>query len=149
MECTFLVMPDDAPSANPPRAIPERNEHNRAFWEGGADGRLMITRCSRCARWVHPPVADCPHCGGDLVAQPVSGHGTVFTYTINYQPFSPAVPVPYAIAIVELAEQEDLRLAANIVDCELDSIRIGLPVEVRFERHDADDNVFVPVFAPC
>jgi uncharacterized OB-fold protein len=58
------------------------------------------------------------------------------------------VPVPYAIAIVELAEQDDLRLAANIVDCELDSIRIGLPVEVRFERHDADDNVFVPVFAP-
>jgi uncharacterized OB-fold protein len=141
-------MPDDAPPANPPRAIPQRDRHNRAFWEGGADGRLMITRCSRCTRWVHPPDADCPHCGGDLIPQPVSGHGTVFTYTINYQPFHPAVPVPYAIAIVELAEQDDLRLAANIIGCELDSVRIGLPVQVRFERYDADDRVFVPVFAP-
>jgi hypothetical protein len=79
----------------------------------------------------------------------VSGQGTVFTYTINHQPFNPAVPVPYVIAIVELAEQADLRIAANIVDCEPDSVYVGLPVEVRFEGHDVDgDSVFVPVFAP-
>ncbi len=118
-------MPDDAPPVN-----------------------LMITRCDRCARWVHPPTADCAYCGGELIAQPVSGQGTVFTYTVNHQPFNPAVPVPYAIAIVELAEQDDLRLAANIVDCDVDSIRIGLPVQVRFERADAADGVFVPVFVP-
>ena len=53
------------------------------------------------------------------------------------------------IAIVELAEQADLRIATNIVDCEPDSVHIGLPVKVRFERHDVDgDSVFVPVFAP-
>jgi uncharacterized protein len=74
----------------------------------------------------------------------------VLTYTVNYQPFNPAVPVPYVIAIVELDEQADLRIAANIVDCEPDSVRIGLPVEVRFERHDVEGGVaFVPVFAPA
>jgi uncharacterized OB-fold protein len=53
------------------------------------------------------------------------------------------------IAIVALDEQTDLRIATNIVDCEPDSVYIGLPVEVRFERQDADgDNVFMPVFAP-
>jgi uncharacterized OB-fold protein len=73
----------------------------------------------------------------------------VFTYTINYQQFNPAVPVPYVIAIVELDEQADLRIATNIVDCEPDSVYIGLPVEVRFERHDADgESRFSPVFAP-
>ena len=73
----------------------------------------------------------------------------MFTYTVNYQPFNPAVSVPYVIAIVELAEQADLRIAANIVDCEPDSVFIGLPVEVRFERHAVDDGgAFVPVFAP-
>ena len=75
-------------------------------------------------RWVEP--------------RPVSGHGTVFTYTVNHQPFNPAVPVPYVIAIIQLDEQEDLRIATNIVDCEPDSVYIGLPVEVRFERHDVD-----------
>jgi len=99
--------------------------------------------------WVHPPAADCPDCGGALAARPVSGHGAVFTYTVNHQPFNPTVPIPYVIAIVELAEQADLRIATNIVDCEPDSVYVGLPVEVRFERHDVDDDsLFVPVFAP-
>jgi uncharacterized OB-fold protein len=99
--------------------------------------------------WVQPPAGECPVCRGALVPLPVSGRGTVFTYTVNYQPFNPAVPVPYVIAIVELEEQTDLRIATNIVECEPDSVCIGLPVEVRFERQDVDgDNVFMPVFAP-
>jgi uncharacterized protein len=141
-------MPDDVSHAGPARMLPKLDEHNRAFWTGGADGQLMIDQCTRCALWISPPAADCPDCGGALVARPVSGHGTVFTYTVNYQPFNPAVPVPYVIAIVQLHEQADLRIAANIVDCEPDSVCIGLPVEVRFERHDVDDDsVFVPAFA--
>ena len=107
-------------------------------------GRLLIARCTKCALWVNPPAADCPDCGGALEAQPVSGRGTVFTYTVNYQPFNPAVPVPYVIAIVELDEQADLRIATNIVDCEPDSVYVGLPVEVRFERHDVDEQRLRP-----
>jgi uncharacterized protein len=142
-------MPEDAPPEVPARMLPTLTEHNRAFWTGGADGQLMIDWCARCELWVSPPTAECPDCGGDLVAHPVSGRGTVFTYTVNYQPFNPSVPVPYVIAIVVLDEQADLRIATNIVDCEPDSVYVGQPVEVRFERHDVDgDAVFVPVFAP-
>ena len=109
----------------------------------------MIAFCVTCDLWAGPPAADCPDCGGVLEARPVSGRGTVFTYTVNYQPFNPAVPVPYVIAIVELEEQADLRIASNIVDCEPDSVHVGLPVEVRFERQDVDEeNRYVPVFAP-
>jgi uncharacterized OB-fold protein len=142
-------MPDDGPPASPARILPKFQEHNRAYWTGGADGQLLIDQCTGCALWVHPPAADCPDCGGALAARPVSGHGAVFTYTVNHQPFNPTVPIPYVIAIVELAEQADLRIATNIVDCEPDSVYVGLPVEVRFERHDVDDDsLFVPVFAP-
>jgi hypothetical protein len=53
------------------------------------------------------------------------------------------------IAIVQLDEQADLRIASNIVDCDPDSVYVGLPVEVRFERHEVDnDTVYVPIFAP-
>jgi uncharacterized OB-fold protein len=142
-------MPQDAPPDIPARMLPELTEHNRAFWTGGADRRLLITQCTQCGLWVSPPAADCPDCGGSLEPRPVSGRGTVFTYTVNYQAFNPAVPNPYVIAIVELEEQDDLRIATNIVDCEPDSVHIGLRVEVRFERQDADgEAVFVPVFAP-
>jgi uncharacterized OB-fold protein len=61
----------------------------------------------------------------------------------------PAVPVPYVIALVELEEQADLRIATNIVGCEPDSVHIGLPVDVRFERQEVDgEGVFFPLFAP-
>jgi uncharacterized OB-fold protein len=109
----------------------------------------LVAWCAHCELWIQPSAGECSDCGGALVARPVSGKGTVFTYTVNYQPFNPAVPVPYVIAIVTLDEQTDLRIATNIVDCEPDSVCIGLRVEVRFERQAVDgDDVFVPVFAP-
>ncbi|WP_267307005.1 Zn-ribbon domain-containing OB-fold protein [Mycobacterium barrassiae] len=130
--------------------LPALDDDNRAFWTGGADGALRIPFCTGCNVWVSPLAAECPDCNGALEARPVSGRGTVFTYTVNHQQFNPAVPVPYVIAIVELDEQADLRIAANIVDCEPDSVRIGLPVEVRFERQNVgDESVYVPVFAPA
>jgi uncharacterized protein len=142
-------MSDDAPPALPARMLPALDDHNRAFWTGGADGRLLIAFCARCGVWVSPPAAECPDCDGALEARPVSGCGKVFTYTVNHQPFNPAVPVPYVIAIVELEEQADLRIASNIVDCEPDSVFVGLPVEVRFERQDVGgESVYMPVFAP-
>jgi uncharacterized protein len=112
-----------------------------------ADRQLLITRCTQCCSWISPPEQDCPVCGGVLEPQPVSGRGTVFTFTVNHQPFNPDIALPYVIAIVELEEAAGLRLAANIVDCEPDSVRIGMPVEVRF-ADEADEADAAPVFAP-
>jgi uncharacterized OB-fold protein len=75
--------------------------------------------------------------------------GTVNTFTVNRHPFNPAVPLPYVVALVELVEQEGLRIVTNIVDCEPDSVVVGMPVEVQFEGQATEqDTVFVPVFAP-
>ncbi|UUO01436.1 OB-fold domain-containing protein [Mycolicibacterium novocastrense] len=140
-------MSDDVSPASAARMVPALDEHNRAFWTGGRDGQLLITRCERCHLWVSPPAGDCPECGGRLRPQPVSGLGTVFTYTVNHQPFNPAVAVPYVIAIVELDDQLGLRIATNIVDCQPDSVHVGLPVAVRFERQELNgETVFAPVF---
>ncbi|KKC03667.1 Zn-ribbon domain-containing OB-fold protein [Mycobacterium nebraskense] len=109
------------------------------------DQPLLIEYCDNCARWVHPATNKCRACGGPLVARPVSGRGTVFTYTVNHHPYNPEIPVPYVIAIVELAEQQGLRVAANIVDCEPDSVRCGMPVDVRPEKGSGG----APQFAPA
>lgn len=116
-------------------------------WVDGANGQLLIAQCTNCARWAHPPAASCPECAGTLIAQPVSGLGTVFTHTVNFHPYNPTIPTPYVIAIIELVEQEGLRLAANIVGCEPESVTCGMSVEVRFEQR-GDDAAFVPVFTP-
>lgn len=128
-----------------PRPAPAVNDLNRAFWTGGADGRLLIQRCS-CGQWVHPPAPTCPACGGtEMSPEPVSGRATVFTFTVNRHPFDPSVPVPYVIAVVELIEQTGLRLPTNIVNCAVDDVEIGMPVKVLFEPQG---ELFVPLFEP-
>ncbi len=92
-----------------------------------------------------PPSASCSECGGSTSYEATSGKGTVFTHTTNAHPYNPAVPVPYDISIVELADQEGLRFTTNVVGCPPEDVHIGMPVRVQFEQHG---EVFVPVFAP-
>ncbi|MDD9370481.1 MAG: OB-fold domain-containing protein [Acidimicrobiales bacterium] len=127
-----------------PRILPPLTPATTPYWTGGAHGDLLVERCRSCDRWQHPPTGACGSCGGAVEPQPVSGRGTVFTFTVNHQQYHPEVPPPYVLAVVELAEQTDLRLPTDIVDCDPDDVRIGAAVHVRFERHD---EVFVPVFA--
>ena len=139
-------MKEDRPPDPPPRILPPLDEVNRAFWTGGKDGELLILWCETCGRWVHPPAAGCPAGHEGLEPRAVSGEGRVFTYTVNHHPFHPAVPPPYVVAIVELAEQADLRLIANIVGCPPEEVSIGMGVRVAFEEHG---EAFVPIFEPA
>ena len=127
-----------------PLPVPQITDDNGAFWTGGRDGELLITRCTSCGYWIHPPTPRCPKCLGDAVEpQAVSGRGTVYSYTINRQAWVPGLDVPFVIAMVELDEQPGLRLMTNIVDCRTEEVEIGMPVEVAFiERGEA----FIPVF---
>ena len=109
------------------------------------DEPLLIEYCDDCARWVHPATGECRGCGSPLVPRPISGRGTVFTYTVNHHPYNPELPLPYVIAIVELAEQKGLRLAANIIDCEPDSVTCGMSVAIRPEKSSGG----APLFAPA
>jgi uncharacterized protein len=127
------------------RMLPRVTDFNRAFWTGGREGKLLIQRCTACGRWAHPPQRSCAACGGTVVAEAASGDATVYTFTVNHHPFNPTVPVPYVVALVELAEQEDLRMPTNIVDCDPRAVRIGMPVHVAFED---EGDVWVPVFRP-
>jgi len=129
------------------RPLPVLTASTRDFWTGGRDGRLLIHRCQECRYWVHPPAGFCPRCEGRYVAaEPASGRATVASFTINHQQWEPDLPVPFVLALVELEEQSDLRLATNIVNCLPEEVSIGMPVQVVFERHE---DVWVPLFQPA
>ena len=137
-----------APSATTgPRQLPGLTPENRAFWTGGAEGRLNIARCVACRAWSHPPLPVCPACRSRSVApEAVSGAGVVATYTVNHQPWLPDMAVPFVYAAVELAEQRGLLVLTNIVNCPPERVRIGMAVRVVFEHH-AD--VWIPLFEPA
>ncbi len=129
----------------PFRLLPQVTPENEHFWRGGADGELRFLRCGSCRYYVHPPAPLCPEClSRDLSAEAVSGRAVVHTFTVNYQAWIPGFDPPYLVAIVELAEQEGLRLTTNLVNCEPEDVSIGMRVKVLFE--DVGDDVFLPLF---
>jgi uncharacterized protein len=128
------------------RMLPTLGPDSEAFWTGGARGELMILRCQACGFWIHPGALVCPRCQSvEIAPDATSGKAEVFSYTVNHHPYNPLVPVPYAIVIVELPEQEALRFTTNVVGCAPDEISIGMTLQVAFEQHD---DIFVPVFEP-
>lgn len=138
--------PDGTGAAQPFRLLPQLDDLNRAFWTGGEHDELRLWRCQACRHWIHPPSVRCPMClSKDLAVEAASGRAVVHTFTVNHQPWFPGLEPPYVVAIVELVEQEGLRLTTGIVGLPVDDVKIGLDVEACFERYD---DVWLPFFRP-
>jgi uncharacterized OB-fold protein len=130
----------------PFRVLPEVGPENEFFWTAGRDGRLRVLRCGACGYFVHPPVPRCPRClEAGLAPEALSGRGTLYSFTVNHKPWIPDA-APYVIGLVELVEQEGLRLTTNVVDCPPEELRIGMPLEVVFEEQG---DVWLPLFRPA
>lgn len=126
------------------RLKPRLDENNRAFWTGGADGTLFIHRCESCGRFNHPPREICRHCLSEEVGPvAVEGTGTVETFTINHQKWTPDMDVPVVIAKVRLDGVDGVELTTNIVGCPVDDVAIGDRVKVTFQQ---DGDIWFPLF---
>jgi uncharacterized OB-fold protein len=128
--------------AAPERKIPapEANPETKPFWDAAAEGRLLIKKCVTCGQVHFYPRAICPFCGSDKTEWvTASGRGTVYSYSVMRR-----VPIPYALAYVTL--EEGVTMMTNIVDCDLDAIRIGQRVTVSFKPSEGGPPV--PMFRP-
>jgi hypothetical protein len=133
-------------AAHPARPRPVPTRLTEPFWEGTRRGVLLIQRCRACGHWRWTPKLACPQCWSeDTEWAEASGRGTIYSYTVVHRPVDPAqFTAPYVLAVVEL--DEGPKLLTNIVDCELDALRVDLRVAVRFERIDHEFVVYP--FAP-
>lgn len=129
-----------------PLPAPAARFEDEPFWTGGEHGELRITRCRTCRRWQHPPTPACRGCGSDEIGpEAASGRASVFSFTVNHQPWTSELDVPYVLAIVSLEDDPAVHLTTRLVDVEPDDVRIGMAVTVRFEQAGAWG---LPLFAP-
>jgi uncharacterized OB-fold protein len=129
--------------ATPERKIPapDVSDETRPFWEAAAAGRLLVKRCAACGETHHYPRSICPFCWSDRTEwREASGRGRVYSFSVMRR-----APQPYAIAYVTL--DEGVTMMTNIVDCDLDTIRIGQAVRVVFRPSDGGPPV--PMFTPA
>lgn len=129
------------------KPLPKPDPVTAPFWDSVNRGALEVQRCDDCASFVFYPRAICPSCGSRrLTWTPVSGRGRIYSLTIVHRPTSNAFKAdsPYVVALVEL--EEGCRMMSNIIEVEPDPahVRIGMPVEVVYDRVTGD--VTLPKF---
>jgi len=105
---------------------------------------LIGNKCGSCGRVFFPPREACPDCRrksmGQMQELKLSGKGEVFTYTIiHVGPDDFEEQVPYPIAIIQL--DEGPRITAQIVDCPVEDVHIGMKVESVFRKIQEDGSV--------
>jgi uncharacterized OB-fold protein len=132
-----------------PRLEPSATPVSEPFWEGTRSKQLLVQRCDECDAVVWYPRERCSSCLGEQLRWAEStGRGEVYTFNVMHKPGNPMMAdlTPYVLALVDL--EEGHRMATNIVGCDPDKVRCGMPVEVSWEV-ELSDGRFLPVFRPA
>ena len=129
------------------KPLPAVTEDGAPYWEACRAGELRAQRCTACGHLRWPPSVVCPRClaeGGEWIQ--LSGRGRIYSFIVVHRPQHPAFfeDVPYNVVIVEL--EEGIRLHSNVVGCANEELRVGMPVEVVFDK--VSDEVTLPRFRP-
>ena len=117
------------------------NPETKRVFEAAADNKLIVPKCNSCGRSHWYPRGICPHCfSQDIAWNEASGDGTIYSFSVMKRS-----EVPYAIAYVTLAEGPTMM--TNIVNCDLDAIKIGQKVKLTFVP--SENGPPMPMFAPA
>lgn len=130
------------------KPLPVPDVDSAPYWNGCKDHRLLLQRCDACASFRFPAGPVCPSCNSREARWiPASGRGTVFSWIVVRHPVPAEVygsDVPYTVALIDL--EEGVRMASNVVGCEPEALRAGMPVSVHFE--DVTPEISLPRFKP-
>ena len=105
---------------------------------------LVGSKCMNCGRVFFPSRVICPDCRrkGKIESFKFSGKGKIYSFSVVRTPTDDFKKLsPYAVAIIEL--EEGAKLTAQLVDCDVDKLKIGESVEMVFRkiREDGQDGV--------
>jgi uncharacterized OB-fold protein len=119
---------------------PAINVETQPFWDGAAEGKLLLKRCGDCDKTHYYPRNICPHCfSANTEWFETAGTGRIYSFSVMRR-----APVPYVIAFVTL--EEGPSMMTNIVDCDFDAVAIDQEVKLTFR--EAEGGIALPVFTP-
>ena len=135
-----------APAApKPTRIAPIVTTDAKSFWEAADREEFVGQKCGDCNKFTFPPRPMCPHCHSlNRIEVPLSGYGTVHSWTIPRHPHPFGFKEAPIVAVIQL--DEGIRFVSNVVGIAPEDVKMDMKVEVTFEptmnKHK------VPVFRP-
>jgi uncharacterized OB-fold protein len=98
---------------------------------------LIGSRCGSCGKVFFPKRTICPQCRraglGKMEEYRLKREGKIFSFSVVYEASAEnSILKPYAVAMVET--DDGVRITGQIVDADLNEIKIGMPVRVVFRK---------------
>jgi len=121
------------------RAVPLREGLFRIPAKAGEKPSLIASRCPRCGEHFYPRRVICLACGQvGLEEAYLTGPGKIWTFTIAREtPPGSLIKAPYVVAQVQLPEK--VIVGSVLTDCDVDSVRVDMPVELVLEKVKEDE----------
>lgn len=117
------------------KPLPVYTEISAPFWNGLKEGNIQIQQCNQCGHWIFYPRRHCDKCWShDVEFKPVSGKGSLYTYTLTRVPTLPdfADQMPQKMTVVEL--DEGVRINTTLVGLEEGDIETGMRLKPVFDK---------------
>ncbi|WP_342514784.1 OB-fold domain-containing protein [Sporosarcina sp. FSL K6-1522] len=133
------------------KPIPVKTPDNSPYWDAADRHELVLQKCESCKEYLHPPGPSCAKCGSPAVSWEEIGNdiqGTIYSYVISHRPFLPGFQddLPLIIAQVELDKVPEVKIMANVLDCDYEKIQIGMPVKMIWQ--DLPEGRSLPQWKP-
>lgn len=121
----------------------------RPYWQGAAQGKLMLPRCRGCGRMNWPPRAICLECrASDFTWEQHRPSGTLFSWTVVGRATAPGyVDVPYTVGIIAL-DDVPVRLMGQVVGVDPKNVAMGMRLSARFTTAGSSPEFTVIQFEP-
>ena len=100
------------------------------YWNGLAEGRLLLPRCGGCGDWLWPAVSRCGACGSETVEWIEHAmRGTIFSWTRTWHRFgfTESLDLPF-VSIVATVDDCGIRLLGRLDDPDRIDPVIGEPI---------------------
>jgi uncharacterized OB-fold protein len=127
-----------------PKVIPPTVGHDdKFFWDGVAEGKLLLQSCADCGTVRHPPLPMCGACNSlNQSTFESAGRGHVYSWVQSKHPTLPD-EAPRIVILVEL--DEGPRIVSNLQGVDLADVRNDMRVEFFTQ---VVDGTLLPQFRP-
>lgn len=116
---------------------PGETPDNKVVLEGYKAGKFLLGKCKDTGKLFHYPRHVSPFTlSNNVEFVEAKGTGEIYSYSVARG------KEPFSVAYVKL--DEGPIVLTNIIECDLDALKVGLKVKLKFKNSDGD--VPVPMF---
>ena len=121
------------------KPVPDITHESKPYWDGLKEGRLLLQKCGQCGKIRHYPRPLCDECFTfDVTWIEASGRGAVHSWTITHHAFNPGFKLELPLVLVTVDLEEGVRMQVPLRGAKDESIKLGVPVQIIFEKPKAD-----------